>query len=50
MNAATTTASNTTGTANKTGLSRFLQTLRKEVRRALELAGEPYKDGFLPPL
>jgi hypothetical protein len=48
MNAATTTASNHTD--NKSGLSRFLESFRKEVRRALELAGAPYKDGFLPPL
>jgi len=45
---ATTTASNPTVT--KSGLSRFLESFRKEVRRALELAGAPYKDGFLPPL
>jgi hypothetical protein len=48
MNAATTTASNPTTT--QSGLSRFLESFRKEVRRALELAGAPYKDGFLPPL
>lgn len=45
---AATTASNTID--NKSGLSRLLQSIRKEVRRALELAGAPYKDGFLPPL
>jgi len=45
---ATTTATNPTVT--KSGLSRFLESFRKEVRRALELAGAPYKDGFLPPL
>jgi hypothetical protein len=48
MNAATTTVS--TRTENKTGLSRLMQAIRKEVRHALELAGAPYKDGFLPPL
>jgi len=45
---AATTASNQTTT--QSSLSRFLQAFRKEVRRALELAGAPYKDGFLPPL
>lgn len=45
---ATTTASN--HTAEKSSLTRFLESFRKEVRRALELAGAPYKDGFLPPL
>lgn len=47
MSAATTTSNPTT---NESGLSRFLKSFRKEVRRALELAGAPYKDGFLPPL
>jgi hypothetical protein len=47
MNAATTVSN---PTDNKTGLSRLLTSFRKEVRRALELAGAPYKDGFLPPL
>lgn len=48
MNAATTVASNRTN--SKSGLSRLLQTLRTELRRAFELAGAPYKDGILPPL
>jgi hypothetical protein len=49
MNTATTTA-DTAAASTQTGLSRFLKALRKEVRYALELAGAPYKDGFLPPL
>lgn len=51
MNAATIT--NTTAakrTTSQNGLRRLLQTLRTELRRALELAGAPYKDGILPPL
>jgi hypothetical protein len=49
MNTATTTV-NTAAAGAETGLRRFLKALRKEVRHALELAGAPYKDGFLPPL
>jgi hypothetical protein len=30
--------------------ARLLRTLRIELRRAIELAGAPYKDGVLPPL
>jgi hypothetical protein len=30
--------------------ARLLRTLRVELRRAIELAGAPYKDGVLPPL
>lgn len=49
MNAATTTAGSTRDT-NQSRLSRLLQSFRTELRRALELAGAPYKDGILPPL
>jgi hypothetical protein len=30
--------------------ARLLRTLRIELRRAIELAGAPYRDGVLPPL
>lgn len=49
MNAATTTAA-ANGTTRRNGLRRLLQRFRTELRRAFELAGEPYKDGILPPL
>jgi hypothetical protein len=50
MNAATTTTTASNRSTNLNGLRRVLQTLRTELRRALELAGAPYKDGILPPL
>jgi len=50
MNAATTTTTASNRSTNQNGLRRVLQTLRTELRRALELAGAPYKDGILPPL
>lgn len=50
MNAATTTAAGSTRNTKQSGLSRLLQSFRTELRRALELAGAPYKDGILPPL
>lgn len=52
MNAATTTTTTTASNrgTNQNGLRGLLRTLRIELRRALELAGAPYKDGILPPL
>jgi hypothetical protein len=50
MNAATATTTTAAAAIRPTGLRRLLQTFRTELRRAFELAGEPYKDGFLPPL
>jgi hypothetical protein len=32
------------------GISRFFACLRRELRRAIEIAGEPYMDGPMPPL
>lgn len=49
MNAATTTAA-AEGSTRQNGLRSLLQRFRTELRRAFELAGEPYKDGIMPPL
>lgn len=49
MNAYTTTPNARPTAANNT-LGRLFQTFVTELRRAIELAGEPYQHGALPPL
>jgi hypothetical protein len=41
---------NNASTESRGTFARFLRTLRTELRRALELVGEPYKNGMMPPL
>ena len=46
----TTTAPRFEARTETSAFSRFLATFKKELRRAIELAGAPYVNGPMPPL
>jgi len=50
MNAYTNTAADSRNVETQGVFSRWFRTFRAELRRAIELAGEPYTHGIMPPL
>jgi hypothetical protein len=50
MNASTATSTTSARPTADSSLRRMFRTFCRELRRAIELAGEPYKNGVYPPL